>query len=82
MAEIYRPASEFLPAPPFRQQYEEILAATRQAGIELITRGKVTKETLAVIQQDLMDKAAYIKMGGNAYFQGEIDRWEAKRASK
>ncbi|HHW62013.1 MAG TPA: flavodoxin family protein [Syntrophomonadaceae bacterium] len=81
VAEIYRPASEFLPAPPFRQQYEEILAATRQAGIELITRGKVTKETLAVIQQDLMDKAAYIKMG-NAYFQGEIDRWEAKRASK
>ncbi len=40
VAEIYRPASEFLPAPPFRQQYEEILAATRQAGIELITRGK------------------------------------------
>lgn len=79
IAEIYRPSSEFLLAPPFRKQFEEILAACHQAGVELVTRSQVDEATLKIIQQELMDKETFMKMG-DAYFQGQIDHWASKRA--
>ncbi|NLB89563.1 MAG: flavodoxin family protein [Syntrophomonadaceae bacterium] len=73
VAEIYRPAAEFLIAPPFQAKREEILEATRKAGQELVRDGAVSQATLDIIQQDIMDQATFIEMG-NKYWQWEIDR--------
>jgi len=52
-AEIYRPGAEFMYQAVDRQ--EDILAATRQAGKELVETHKVSPETLARIEQPLAD---------------------------
>lgn len=80
VAEIYRPAVEFLAAPPFQAKKEEILAACERAGGELVQKGMILPETLAVIEQDFIDQAAFITEG-NKYWQWEQERW-AKRAAE
>ena len=52
-AEIYRPGAEALPNA--RAKKDDILAATRQAGVELVERRAVTSDTLNRIQQPLFD---------------------------
>lgn len=78
VAEIYRPAAEFLIAPPFQAKREEILAATREAGQEFVRNGAISKATLDIIQQDIMDQAAFVELG-NKYWQWEIERAAQKR---
>jgi hypothetical protein len=71
MAEIYRPgamlmtqgAAEFLP---------DILAATEQAGRELVTAHSVSPETLARIRRPLAD-AAHVARMANLFWQTCID---------
>ncbi|MBN2123273.1 MAG: SCP2 sterol-binding domain-containing protein [Deltaproteobacteria bacterium] len=61
-AEIYRPVAEALPF--FKEKAGDILAATEQAGRELVESGRVSEETLARIQQDIVgDKDAWYRMG-------------------
>lgn len=63
-AEIYRTAAETLTVKAFREKAEAILGATRQAGRELVRTGGVSAETMAAIQQDIVeDKAAFLKVG-------------------
>jgi putative sterol carrier protein len=64
VAEIYRPAAEFLAEPVFKEKAIEILAATRQTGRELVTQGSVNPDTLAaVIQPASADTDIALKIG-------------------
>jgi len=64
LAEIYRPNAEMLSQPVVKNKAEEILAATRQAGKEIVESLKVTPETMARITQDIIeDKYAFSQMG-------------------
>ena len=53
VAEIYRNASEALTVPDLKPQVDKVLAATVQAGEELVRNGKIREETLAALTQDL-----------------------------
>jgi multimeric flavodoxin WrbA len=53
MAEIYRHSSEALTVPELQSQVDKILAATVQAGEELVRDGKVKEETLTAVTQEL-----------------------------
>jgi hypothetical protein len=55
LAEIYRTAAEAIASPIFKDKMEEILAATHQAGRELVTAGQVSSPTLETIQQPLCE---------------------------
>jgi len=54
-AEIYRPGAETLTVPFFTEQARQILEATRQAGRELVTAGKITPETMALVRQPISE---------------------------
>ncbi len=77
VAEIYRASAEFLTAPPFAAQLEEVLSATTKAGREVVQTGTVSSATMQIIQQELIDKATFIEEG-NKYFHWEQKRWEQK----
>jgi multimeric flavodoxin WrbA len=78
-AEIYRPAAEFMSAPPLKAKVDEILAATEKAGLEFITEGKINEETMKVIQQDLMPNQEIFLDQANKFWDWEIDRWKKRR---
>lgn len=64
LAEIYRPAAEALVASPYRKKRSEILAATEQAGRELVESRKISDETMARITQPVIeDFDAFAKIG-------------------
>lgn len=54
VAEIYRPAAEFLTQAFIQDKAREILAATRQAGREIVESMNVSPETMACITQELV----------------------------
>ena len=61
LAEIYRPAAEMLSRNEDKK--EEVLAATIQAGRELVTARKISTETLNQIQQPIIDFQTFAQMG-------------------
>jgi multimeric flavodoxin WrbA len=63
VAEIYRNSSEALTVPEFKPKLDDILAATAQAGEELVRDGKVREETLAAVTQDLAPAPVMEEMG-------------------
>ena len=63
VAEIYRNSSEALPVPELKSQVDKVLAATAQAGEELVRDGKVKEETLAAVTQDLAPASVMAEMG-------------------
>lgn len=64
LAEIYRPGAEFLAVPGYREKAAEILAATRQAGRELVAEGAIRPDTLAAVTQPVAsDRALALKIG-------------------
>jgi hypothetical protein len=63
LAEIYRPGAESLARMPFPGKREEILAALRGAGRELVQSQKVSDETLARITQPLGTESVFAKIG-------------------
>jgi multimeric flavodoxin WrbA len=63
VAEIYRNSSEALPIPELKSQVDKVLAATAQAGEELVRDGKVKEETLAAVTQDLAPALVMAEMG-------------------
>jgi multimeric flavodoxin WrbA/putative sterol carrier protein len=70
-AEIYRPGSEYLIETMNEQK--DILDATEQAGIELVKTHKVSQETLARIEQPLIDDFSNFAKISNCMWQTCID---------
>lgn len=71
VAEIYRPAAEAMAAPIFGEVCRDILAATRQAGREIVAAGGVAAETMARIGQSIADPQA-LAAGANAMWKRAI----------
>ena len=64
VAEIYRPMAEALTNPYFKDIAADILDATRQAGREIITSGKVSNDTMARVRQPMVENpAAFLEIG-------------------
>jgi multimeric flavodoxin WrbA len=59
LSEIYRPAAEAMTHPFFKNQLDDILEATTQAGRELVRSMKVSPETLKRITQPLVDAQSF-----------------------
>lgn len=72
VAEIYRTSTEALQHPVFRQQRNDILEATIQAGRELVQQLCISEKTMACIQQPLNDLESLF-MVGNLTWQTCID---------
>ncbi|OPY77278.1 MAG: 2-amino-4-deoxychorismate dehydrogenase [Syntrophorhabdus sp. PtaU1.Bin058] len=69
VAEIYRPAAEFLTVSAFREKAAEILDATRRAGREIVTTGKVSPDTMAAITQPISTDIDIAFKVGNAMWK-------------
>ncbi len=64
IAEIYRPAAELLTVPTLKKRADDILAATREAGKEIVETKSVSSETISRIKQEIVeDKEAFYKIG-------------------
>ena len=63
VAEIYRPAAETMANPYFQVVADDVLAATVQAGRELVRTMAIAPETLARITQSFVDPEAFAEMG-------------------
>ena len=64
VAEIYRPMAEALTSPYFKDIAVDILDATRQAGREIITSGKVSNDTMARVTQPMVENTdAFLELG-------------------
>jgi len=72
LAEIYRPAAETMVVPVFKDKLADILAATQQAGKELVQSGKVAPETLARIKQPVGDEETMVPMA-NLFWKSCIE---------
>ena len=78
-AEIYRPAAEFMSAPPLKAKTDEILAATARAGLEFVRDGRIQDETMKIIQQDMLPDKETFLTEANKYWDWEIERWKKRR---
>ncbi|MEW6266920.1 MAG: NAD(P)H-dependent oxidoreductase [Thermodesulfobacteriota bacterium] len=73
VAEIYRPAAETMATAYFKNKAEDVLAAVRQAGREIVELGRVSPETMTQITQDIVeDKEKFSKMG-NVFWRTCLD---------
>jgi len=64
VAEIYRPMAESLTNPYFKEIAAQILAATQQAGREIVLSGKVSKNTMATVRQPMVENpVAFLEIG-------------------
>lgn len=62
LAEIYRPASEVMQIPFMEEKMNEILAATKDAGRELVQSMQISPETLGKITQTIIDNHSYMEI--------------------
>jgi hypothetical protein len=67
LAEIYRPAAEAMTSPFFKEQLDDILDATTQAGRELVRSMTVSPETLKRITQSLIDAETFVKVANETW---------------
>ena len=65
VAEIYRPMSEGLTNPYFKDVARDILAATREAGRELVTSAAVSDKTMARLMQPMLEDPGIFVETGN-----------------
>ncbi len=63
VAEIFRADAESLVRPIFKNELKDILDATSTAGMELVTSGKIAKDTMSRIKQPLQDLQYFAKLG-------------------
>jgi putative sterol carrier protein len=68
MAEIYRTAAETLTHPALKDKRREILAATAQAGRELVRSQQIAPATLAIVTQPLSDPQSFAHLT-NAFWK-------------
>jgi hypothetical protein len=59
---------------------DDILQASNDAGRQLITDGKISKETLSIVSRDILSRDDYIKTA-NQFIQEEINRNKAGAAN-
>jgi multimeric flavodoxin WrbA len=69
VAEIYRHSSEALIVPELQSQVDKVLAATAQAGEELVRDGQVTEGTLAALTQELVPAPIMMEMSRQFWTQ-------------
>jgi multimeric flavodoxin WrbA/putative sterol carrier protein len=63
VAELYCPAAQVLAFPEFKEQARKFLEAFRQAGREIVERKAVSEDTMAQVNQDIVeDKEALAKI--------------------
>jgi NAD(P)H-dependent FMN reductase len=67
LAEIYRPAAEAMISPFFKDKLDDILAATTQAGRELVRSMKISSETLERITQPLIDAQPFAEAANDMW---------------
>ncbi len=67
LAEIYRPAAEAMTSPFFKEQLDDILDATKQAGRELVRTMQVSPDTLKRITQSLIDAESFVKVANETW---------------
>jgi multimeric flavodoxin WrbA/putative sterol carrier protein len=63
VAEIYRSAAESMTNSFFKGKLDDILAATKQAGREIVEKMEVSPETMARIRQPLVESVLFAQMG-------------------
>jgi hypothetical protein len=68
IAEIYRAAAESLTNPFVKEKANDVLAATKLAGRELVESKKVLPQTLERIQQPIIDSQTFAQIG-NVYWR-------------
>ena len=69
IAEIYRPMAESLTVPYFKEIAAQILAATQQAGRELVAAGEIADDTMAQVKQPIVDDPIQFMENGNLMWQ-------------
>jgi len=67
LAEIYRPAAEAMTTPFFKEQLDDILDATMQAGRELVRSMEISPDTLKRITQPLVDAESFVKVANEMW---------------
>jgi multimeric flavodoxin WrbA len=72
VAEIYRPSAEAMTSAILREKARDILDATAQAGREIVGSMAVRPETLARIQQELVDDHDLWRRMANLYWKSCI----------
>jgi multimeric flavodoxin WrbA/putative sterol carrier protein len=65
IAEIYRPMAEALTIPYFKEIAAQILDATHRAGRELVTSDEITGDTMAQVNQPMMENPVEFLENGN-----------------
>jgi multimeric flavodoxin WrbA/putative sterol carrier protein len=69
VAEIYRPAAESMVGAYFKDKANDILAATAQAGREIVASRQVQPETMKRIQQVIAEDKTLIHKHGNLFWK-------------
>ncbi|OPX20007.1 MAG: hypothetical protein BZ151_06260 [Desulfobacca sp. 4484_104] len=69
VAEIYRDSSEFMEVPQFQSQVQQVLAATLQAGVEVVQQGRVGGNTMTQLTQPLAPAAELIAVMQQSWHQ-------------
>ena len=69
--EIYRAGAESMQLPCYSLVLDQILEATRQAGAQLVTQGKIEPETMSIITQPL-DRVSTIQRAANMFWRTAI----------
>jgi FMN-dependent NADH-azoreductase len=72
--EIYRTSSEFMIAPPLKEQVDLILGSARKAGNQIVTKGAVDQDIVDAIQIPLIPTREEFISLANAYWDWEIRR--------
>jgi multimeric flavodoxin WrbA len=65
---IFRAGASLLSAPILKEKANDVLTATKQAGLELVGEMKISPATMARITQPLSDTRSFAKMG-NIYWK-------------
>jgi hypothetical protein len=73
LAEIYRPAAELMTLPPFHEKAQAILKATEQGGRELVQSMKISKETIGIITQPVVEDFDSFADMANSFWKVCID---------
>ena len=69
IAEVYRTMAEALTIPYFKDQAADILNATYKAGQEIVDGMSITKETMALVRQPILENPVDFLEMGNAMWQ-------------
>jgi FMN-dependent NADH-azoreductase len=73
VAEIYRPAAESMATRPFQAIANDVLAATAQAGREIVESMKISPATMARIKQDIVEDNRILHQMGNLFWKSCIE---------